>query len=120
MAPTQTNTSHMRTALPTNAQASPRSACGAACGRDRQRTVRLPPPETEPALGATMARSTLKKELPTTGVQRGLESPDPSPELCSQHTKAQGVPRHAQSHTGLAPGSPQNYTSLPWLVWISG
>lgn len=101
---------------PTSAPDRPRYACGAAHRKGQAANspsgTHLPPPETEPALGATTARSTPKKELPSAGVQRGLGSPGPSPELYSQHTKAQEVHRPAQGHTGLAPRCPRTYAQL--------
>lgn len=46
------------------------------------------------------------------GVQSGLGSLGPNPELCSQHTRAQEVHRPAQGHTGLAPRSLWTYAQL--------
>ena len=116
MIQTQVNIPPVRAALHANAPPRPRSACKAVSGKGRAAKgpagAHLPPPEAEPALGATMVKSTLREEVPPAGVQAGLGSPGPSPALCSQHTKAQEVHRPAQGHTELAPRSLWTYPQL--------
>lgn len=94
------NASPLRTASSTKAPARPacRAAYGKGCVANSPAGGHLPPPESEPALGTTTARSAPKKWLLATGDQRGLGS------LWSAH-KGPRCPQICQGHTGLAPGS---------------